>query len=59
MRRNAMVGVQKGAEAAGYEMVLAGHVARALNAALVLVDLTTREDGFLRERVAMPVCKCR
>jgi len=37
-------------------MVLAGHVARALNAALVLVDLTTREDRFLRERVAMPAC---
>ena len=38
------------------KMVLAGHVARALNAALVLVDLTTREDHFLCERVAMPAC---
>ena len=38
------------------KMVMAGHVARALNAALVLVDLTTREDHFLCERVAMPAC---
>jgi len=38
------------------KMVLVGHVTRALNAALVLVDRTTREDHFLCERVAMPAC---
>ena len=48
--------VTRGRYQTGKKMVLAGHVARALNAALVLVDLTTREDRFLRERVAMPAC---